>query len=216
MAALILDISMSLDGFVAGPDPTLEQPLGAGGETLHEWAFATRAFRERHDMDGGEEGVDSHVMEDHVRRIGATIMGRRMFSGGEGPWEEDAKADAWWGDDPPFRHPVFVLTHHAREPLEKEGGTTFNFVTEGPEAALEQARAAAGDADVAVAGGAEVAQQYLAAELLDEIQLHVVPVLLGAGARLFAGSVPDAPRGLDCNRILESPTGVAHLRYRAG
>jgi dihydrofolate reductase len=216
MAALILDISMSLDGFVAGPDPTLEQPLGAGGETLHEWAFATRAFRERHDMDGGEEGVDSHVMEDHVRRIGATIMGRRMFSGGEGPWEEDPKADAWWGDDPPFRHPVFVLTHHAREPLEKEGGTTFTFVTEGPEAALEEARTAAGDADVAVAGGAEVAQQYLAAGLLVEIQLHVVPVLLGAGARLFAGGVPDAPRGLDCNRILESPTGVAHLRYRAG
>jgi dihydrofolate reductase len=214
MTKLILDISMSLDGFVAGPNQTLEEPLGEGGEQLHEWAFAALAWRESHGLEGGEPSIDSDVVEEARRNIGATVMGRRMFSGGEGPWENDPKADAWWGDEPPFHHPVFVLTHHAREPVTKEGGTTFTFVTDGIEAALGQARAAAGDEDVLVAGGAQAAQQYLEAGLLDELQLHVVPVLLGGGARLFEGHVGDVPRTLERTAVIESPTGVTHLRYR--
>jgi dihydrofolate reductase len=138
-----------------------------------------------------------------------------MFSGGQGPWEDDPNADAWWGDEPPFHHPVFVLTHHEREPVEKQGGTTYTFVTDGIESALEQARAAAGDKDVTVAGGADVAQQYLAAGLFDEIQLHVAPVLLGGGVRLFDGAVPDAPRALERIGVVESPSGVTHVKYGA-
>jgi dihydrofolate reductase len=214
MARLILDISMSLDGFVAGPNQTLDAPLGESGERLHEWVFALKSWREPHNLPGGETNVDSEVVEEHLRSIGATVMGRRMFSGGEGAWEEDPKADAWWGDDPPFHHPVFVLTHHAREPVTKEGGTTFTFVTDGIESALEQARAAAGEKDVAIGGGADVAQQYLKAGLLDELQLHVVPVLLGDGVRLFEDHVADAPGELERTRVVESPTGVTHLRYR--
>jgi dihydrofolate reductase len=165
-------------------------------------------------MEGGETNVDNKVVEEGIAGVGATVMGRRMFSGGEGPWESDPNADAWWGDDPPFHHPVFVLTHHEREPLAKEGGTTFMFVTDGIESALEQARAAAGDKDVAVAGGAEVVQQYLAAGLIDEMRLHVAPLLLGDGVPLFAGPLPDAPRTLERVRVIESPTGVTHLTYR--
>jgi dihydrofolate reductase len=215
MPKLKLNISMSLDGFVAGPNQTLEEPLGRGGEQLHEWAFSAQAWREAHGLEGGETNVDSEVIEAGLAGLGATVMGRRMFSGGAGPWEDDPKADAWWGDDPPFHHPVFVLTHHEREPVQKEGGTTFTFVTDGIESALEQARSAAGDEDVVVAGGADVAQQYLRAGLLDEIQLHVAPVLLGGGVRLFDGSVPDAPRALERTRLIESPTGVTHVTYRA-
>jgi dihydrofolate reductase len=213
MAPLILDISMSLDGFVAGPNPGLEHPLGEGGEQLHEWAFPTRAFREAHGESGGEENADSEVVEELRRRVGAAVMGRRMFSGGQGPWEEDPNADAWWGDDPPFRHPVFVLTHHEREPVTKQGGTTFTFVTDGIESALEQARAAAGDKDVQVGGGASVAQQYLKAGLLDEIQLHVAPVLLGGGVRLFENHLGGRAPTLECTRVIESPK-VTHLQYR--
>jgi dihydrofolate reductase len=213
MAQLILDISMSLDGFVAGPNPGLEHPLGAGGEQLHEWAFPTKAFREAHGESGGEENADSEIVEEIRGRVGATVMGRRMFSGGQGPWEDDPNADAWWGDDPPFRHPVFVLTHHEREPVTKRGGTTFTFVTDGIESALEQARAAAGDKDVQVGGGASVAQQYLKARLLDEIQLHVAPVLLGGGVRLFENHLGGRPPTLECTRVIESPK-VTHLRYR--
>ena len=209
---LILDISMSLDGFVAGPDRTLDEPLGKGGERLHDWVVATASWRERHGLSGGESNVDSEVIEEGVRRTGATIMGRRMFSGGEGPWEDDPNADAWWGDDPPFKHQVFVLTHHAREPVAKQGGTTFTFVTDGIESALEQARAAAGDKDVLVAGGADVVQQYLKAGLLDELQIHVAPVLLGDGVRLFEGLGPERPK-LELTGVIESPV-AAHLRYR--
>jgi dihydrofolate reductase len=209
--AVISDISVSLDGFVAGRNTTLDQPLGEGGEDLHEWIFGLRSWRERHGLDGGETGPDDDVMAEGIERKGATIMGRRMFSGGEGPWEEDPKASGWWGDDPPFRHPVFVLTHHAREPLEL-GETTFTFVTEGIEAALEQARAAAGDKDVHVAGGANVIQQYLNAVLLDELELHVVPLLLGGGVRLLEGV---AGISLEPARVVDSPA-VAHLRYRVG
>jgi dihydrofolate reductase len=216
MPKIKVDISMSLDGFVAGPNQTLDEPLGEGGELLHEWAFGARAWREAHGKEGGERNVDSDVIEQSVAGVGATVMGRRMFSGGEGPWEDDPNADAWWGDDPPFHQPVFVLTHHEREPLVKQGGTTFTFVTDGIESALEQARAAAGDADVAVAGGAEVIQQALRTGCVDEIQLHVAPLLLGGGARLFDGELPDAPRTLERVRVVESPTGVTHAKYRVG
>ncbi len=209
---LILDISISLDGFVAGPNPSLEDPLGEGGDQLHEWAFAAASWHEAHGRSGGERNADSDLIDEHLARIGATIMGRRMFSGGSGPWESDPRAAGWWGDEPPFRHPVFVLTHHPREPLEMEGGTTFTFVTDGIESALEQARAAAGEKDVHVAGGAQAAQQYLAAGLLDELQLHVAPVLLGAGERLFDALGADLPK-LECTRVVGSPA-AAHLRYR--
>jgi dihydrofolate reductase len=214
MARLTLDISMSLDGFVAGPNQTLEQPLGEGGEQLHEWAVAVASWRARHGLSGGETNVDNEVVEEAIANTGATVMGRRMFSGGEGPWEDDPNADGWWGDDPPFHHPVFILTHHAREPVTKQGGTTFTFVTDGIEAGLEQARAGAAGKDVAVGGGANVVQQYLKAGLLDELQIHVVPVLLGAGVRLFENHLATAPGELECTRVIESPTGVTHLRYR--
>jgi dihydrofolate reductase len=211
---LFLDISVSLDGFVAGPEPTLDEPLGKGGELLHEWGIATKAWREPHGREGGEENVDSGIVTETRGRTGASLMGRRMFSGGGGPWDADPNADAWWGDNPPFHHPVFVLTHHAREPMEMEGGTTFTFVTDGIEAALEQAKAAAGERDVQIDGGADVAQQYLDAGLLDEINLHVAPVLLGGGTRLFADGLAGAPRRLECTRTIESPSGVVHARYR--
>jgi dihydrofolate reductase len=212
MSRLTLDISMSLDGFVAGPNPTLEEPLGEGGESLHEWAFALATWRERHGGEGGETGAVDDLVAESLAGTGATIMGRRMFSGGSGPWEDDPRADGWWGDDPPFRHPVFVLTSHPRETMTKEGGTTFTFVTEGIEAALEQARAAAGEKDVAVAGGASVAQQYLAAGLLEQVQLHLAPVLLGDGVRLFdhVGG-PDSAR-LERTRVIDSPAAV-HVTY---
>jgi dihydrofolate reductase len=210
---LKLDISMSLDGFIAGPVRTLEQPLGEGGERLHEWAFGLAAFRERHGRSGGETNRDSEIVEESLRATGATVMGRRMFSGGEGPWEDDPNADGWWGDEPPFRHPVFILTHHAREPVTKRGGTTFTFVTDGIGAALDQARVAAGDKDVAVGGGADVAQQYLRAGLLDEVQIHLAPVLLGDGVRLFESGPGLAQRTLECTRVVQSPA-ITHLRYR--
>ena len=213
MAKLTLDISMSLDGFVAGPNQTLEEPLGEGGEQLHEWAVASRSWREAHGHSGGETNADSEVIEESIGNAGATVMGRRMFSGGEGGWEDDPKSNGWWGDDPPFHHPVFVLTHHAREPVTKQGGTTFTFVTDGIESALTQARAAAGDKNVAVGGGANVAQQYLRAGLLDELQIHVAPVLLGDGVRLFENHLGSERREIECTRVIESPK-VTHLRYR--
>jgi dihydrofolate reductase len=216
MGRLILDISMSLDGFVAGPNPTSKDPLGEGGTQLHEWAFATRAWRESHGLEGGEDNVDSKLVEDLLANVGATVMGRRMYSGNEGPWADDANADGWWGDEPPFHHPVFVLTHHERRPVTMQGGTSFTFVTDGIEAALEQAQRAAGEQDVRVAGGANAAQQYLRAGLLDELQLHVAPVLLGDGVRLFEGGLLEPPAQLECTGAARSPTGVAHLTYRAG
>jgi dihydrofolate reductase len=212
MARVISDLSMSLDGFVAGPNPTLEEPLGEGGEGLHEWAVGLVSFRERHGRGGGEAGADDEVMKESLARQGAVVMGRRMFSGGSGPWEDDPNADGWWRDDPPFRVPVFILTHHAREPVTKQGGTTFTFVTDGIEPALQQARAAAGDRDVLVAGGAGAVQQYLRAGLLDELQIHLVPVLLGGGVRLL-DNLGDAKGGLKLDRVVDS-RAVTHLRYR--
>ena len=209
MSKVVFDVSVSLDGFLAGPDATLEQPLGAGGEALHEWLVATKRFREQHGLEGGDEGPDSDLVDEHVRSVGATVMGRRMFSGGSGPWEEDPNARGWWGDDPPFHHPVFVLTHHAREPLVMQGGTTFTFVTDGAEAALSLARDAAGDRNVAIGGGANVIGQFLQAGLVDEFQLHVSPVLLGGGVPLFDGPAGRVAR----TRVIDSPA-AAHLRYR--
>jgi dihydrofolate reductase len=206
-----VDITMSLDGFVAGPDPTVEGPLGAGGERLHEWVYDLDSWRQRHGLSGGERNADAEVVDEGLAATGAVIMGRRMFSGGAGPWEDDPVADGWWGDDPPFGVPVFILTHHPRETVTKEGGTTFTFVTDGIEAALGQARAAAGDRNVAVAGGANVVQQYLNAGALDEIQIHIAPILLGGGTLLFGELGPGRP-GLEITRVIHSPA-VTHLRY---
>jgi dihydrofolate reductase len=212
VAKLICDISISLDGFVAGPNPSLEEPLGAGGELLHEWAFAAQSWRESHGLEGGEKNADSDVIEESLRATGAVVMGRKMFSGGKGPWENDPRANGWWGDEPPFHVPVFVLTHHARETKVMQGGTSFNFVTDGIEAALEQARAAAEDKDVLLAGSASVVQQYLKAGLLDELQIHVAPVLLGGGTSLF-DQLGIGPLGLEATRVIASPS-VTHLRFR--
>jgi dihydrofolate reductase len=209
MGKLAVDISMSLDGFVAGPNPTLERPLGDGGESLHEWALALESWRRPHGLPGGETNASTQVVEEALAATGAVVMGRRMFSGGEGPWEDDPNADAWWGDNPPFHVPVFILTHHPRETVTKDGGTTFAFVTEGIEAALEEARAAAGEKDVHVAGGGAAVQQYLAAGLIDELQINLAPVLLGGGTRLFDGP----PSELELIRVVEAPA-VTHLKYR--
>jgi dihydrofolate reductase len=201
---------MSLDGFVAGPNQSEENPLGEGGTQLHEWAIALAAWRKPHGQEGGEVNASSEVLEESLENLGAAVMGRNMF-GGAGAWGDDPW-DGWWGDNPPFHMPVFVLSHHARDPLAKEGGTTFTFVTDGIESALEQAREAAGGKDVAVSGGANIAQQYLKAGLLDELRLHVVPVLLGDGARLF-DNLGGAEIRLECTRAIEAP-GVSHLTYR--
>ena len=213
MGKLTLDITMSLDGFIAGPNASLENPLGEGGMRLHEWAFAAQSWREQHGMSGGEANEDSEILEEGTRAMGAVIMGRKMFSGGEGPWEDDQNADGWWGDDPPFHVPVFVLTHHARETKPMKGETTFTFVTDGIESAFEQAQAVAGEKNVAIAGGANVVQQYLKAGLLDELQIHVAPLFLGGGVRLFEDHVGAQPPEVEAVRVVESPA-VTHLRYR--
>lgn len=211
MAKLRFQISVSLDGFVAGPNPSEADPLGEGGEKLHEWVIKLAAWRQPHGREGGEVNASTPVMEEALENVGATVMGRNMFGGGPGPWG-DEPWDGWWGDDPPFRTPVFVLTHHEREPLEKKGGTTFTFVTGGIESALEQAKQAAGGKDVALGGGADVAQQYLAAGLIDELDLNVVPVLLGGGTRLF-DNLAGADIALEQVRVIEAP-GVTHIKYR--
>ena len=207
MSTLKLNITMSLDGYVAGPDQSTEHPLGVGGEHLHDWLVPLKAFRESHGQEGGDENASTPFAEDILAGAGATIMGRNMFGGGPGPWADDWQG--WWGENPPFHHPVFVLTHHPREPIELEGGTTFHFVTDGIESALEQARAAAGDEIVSLGGGASVAQQYLAAGLLDELVLSVVPIFLGGGARLF-DDLGDAR--LEQVEAVAAP-GVTHIRY---
>jgi dihydrofolate reductase len=211
MTKLTADITMSLDGFVAGPDPSLEDPMGKGAMALHEWAFRLKRWREAHGMEGGVDDVDGELVGESLGAAGATIMGRKMFSGGSGAWEADPNASGWWGDDPPFHHPVFVLTSHARELLELQGGTTFTFVSDGIESALEQARGAAGGKDVHLAGGASAVQQYLNAGLLDELQIHVAPIVLGSGTRLLDGLDPGAFE-LRQTRVRSSPY-VTHLKY---
>jgi dihydrofolate reductase len=208
MSQVTSHISISLDGYVAGPNQSPENPVGEGGMRLHEWMFATAGWRAHHGSEGGEHNVDSDVIARATEPIGAYIMGRNMFDAGRGPWDPEWRG--WWGEDPPFHAPVFVLTHHPREPLSMLGGTTFTFVTTGIEAALEQGRAAAGDRNVAIPGGARTVQQYLAAGLLDELQLHIVPVLLGAGERLLE-NVGDPV--LEPVEVVASPA-VTHVRYR--
>ena len=211
MSKLRMNITMSLDGFTAGPEQSEENPLGIGGEQLHEWLVPLRAFRETHGEQGGEVNPSNAIVEGWFENIGATVMGRSMFGGGPGPWSDDPWM-GWWGDEPPFHNPVFVITHHPRESVEMEGGTTFHFVTDGIESALTQAEEAAGGKDVSLAGGAGVAQQYLAAGLLDEIELSIVPLLLYRGVRLL-----DNLRGADIRleqvRAVEAP-GVTHITYR--
>lgn len=193
---------MSLDGYIAGPNAGPEKPLGEGGERLHQWVYRLESWREQHGLEGGEASRDSEIQEEAFRNVGAVLMGRRMFAEGEEPW----------GDNPPFHVPVFVLTQNPQETLVKEGGTTFTFVAEGIENALQQARDAAGDRDIAIAGGASAIRQYLKAGLLDEIEIHLVPVLFGSGTRLF-----DEFHGehieLERLRVVDSPT-VTHLKFR--
>jgi dihydrofolate reductase len=210
MSKLRAGISISLDGYGAGPNETMENPLGEGGEQLHDWMTALTAWREPHGMEGGEENVSSAVIEEENANVGAEIMGRGKFGPpGGGPWGADPW-QGWWGDNPPFHKPVFVLTHHEREPLTLSD-TTFTFITDGIESALERAREAAGEGDVVIGGGAATINQYLAAGLVDELWLHVVPVLLSGGKRLFAGVGPDLK--LEEVRVVQAP-GVAHLKYR--
>jgi len=210
MAKLRFSISTSLDGYVAGPDQSEEDPLGKGGEQLHEWGFELAAWREAHGREGGETNASTQVVEERTRNVGAGIMGRNMFGGGPGPWDPENPWNGWWGDEPPFDYPVFVLTHHERKPLTL-GATTFHFVTDGIRSALDQALEAAGGKDVHLGGGADVAQQYLAAGLIDELDISVVPVILGGGTRLLDNLGGAEPK-LEQVRMIEAP-GVTHLKY---
>jgi dihydrofolate reductase len=212
MGKLRCDISISLDGFVAGPNQSEENPLGEGGERLHDWVVSLAAWREIHGKEGGEVNESTRVMEETAGNIGAGVMGRNMFGPPDGGDWGDEEWKGWWGDDPPYHNDVFILTHHPRDPVEMEGGTTYHFVTDGIESAHERAREAAGGKDVKVWGGAQAIQQSLAAGLLDELELHVVPVLLGGGARLL-DNLGDADVRLEQVRAVAAP-GVAHLKYR--
>ncbi len=209
MSKVRAHISISLDGYVAGPNQSEENPLGTGGEQLHDWVTRLKAWREPHGMEGGEDNVSSAIVQEEKDNVGAEIMGRGMFGPPEGgPWDESWQG--WWGEDPPFHKPVFVLTHHEREPLTLSD-TTFTFVTEGIESALAQATEAADGKDVFIGGGADIINQCLAAGVVDELELHVVPILLGSGSRLFEGIGPDLK--LEQLRAVEAP-GVTHLKYR--
>ncbi|MFF0173039.1 dihydrofolate reductase family protein [Micromonospora profundi] len=205
---VISQLSISLDGYVAGPEQSLQDPLGRGGLQLHEWVFGLDTWRAQHGLTGGERNIDAEVVDEMTRDIGAYIMGRRMFGGGGGDWDESWQG--WWGDEPPFRTPVFVLSHHPRTPLVMNGGTEFRFVTDGIESALRQAREAAGDRRVAIAGGASTVRQYLAAGLIDTLQLHLVPIILGGGEKLLDGL--DSLR-LEQVAVVAGPT-VTHVTYR--
>ncbi|MEO5903623.1 MAG: dihydrofolate reductase family protein [Gemmatimonadaceae bacterium] len=210
MSKLRLTISMSLDGFVAGREQSLDNPLGIGGMRLHEWVFVLTAWKEPHGLGQGVVNDSDRVVAESLENIGATVMGRNMFGGHPGPWNPDKPWNGWWGDDPPFHHPVFVLTDYARDPLPMEGGTTFYFVTDGIESALEQARGAANGKDVSLAGGAKASQQYLNAGLVDQMEINLVPILLGSGERLFDG-VGDL-HGMKLVRTVAMPN-VTHLKF---
>lgn len=211
MGKLRFKISMSLDGFVAGPEQSVSNPLGVGGGRLHEWAFALEVFRAHLGMKGGVVNESTRVVHESTQNIGATIMGRNMFGGHPGPWAASSPWKGWWGHEPPFHHPVFVLTQYAREPLELDGGTTFHFVTEGIESALVRAREAAQGRDITLAGGANAARQYLNAGLVDEMEINLVPTLLGAGERLFDGV--HELQGLELARTVATPA-VTHLKFQ--
>jgi dihydrofolate reductase len=215
VARLIVScFSLSLDGYAAGPRQSLEAPLGVGGEALHEWVFRTQTFEDAHGGDRsmvGEKGIDDGFAARGMSDLGAWILGRNMFSPSRGPWPDDSWR-GWWGENPPYHVPVFVLTHHPRPPLEMEGGTVFHFVSDGIEAALERARAAAGQEDIRLGGGAATIRQYLQARLVDRMHLAVAPVLLGAGEHLFQGL--DLPAlGYQCT---ESVAGERAMHYMIG
>ena len=212
MSKLRCHISISLDGYVAGPNQSEANPLGEGGERLHDWVFPLEAFTRAHGGQGGEVNESTPVFEESRTNIGAAVMGRNMFGPVRGGAWGDEQWTGWWGDDPPYHYPVFVVTHYPRDPVEMAGGTTFHFVTDGIESALEQAKKAAGGKDVMLWGGGQVAQQYLAAGLLDELELHLVPVLLGGGSRLL-GNLGDTDLRLEQVRAVEAP-GVTHIAYR--
>jgi dihydrofolate reductase len=201
---------MTLDGYVAGPNQSLEHPMGIGGQAMHKWAFELAAWRKGAGMTGGVENASSAIVREMFENVGAVVMGRNMFGGGPGPWKEDWKG--WWGENPPYHMPVFVLTHHARDPLPMEGGTTFYFVTDGIESALKQAKHAAGSKDVLIMGGANAAQQFLAAGLVDEVNISIAPLVLGGGERLL-DNIGDSASRLEQTRVVEGP-GVVHVRYR--
>jgi len=212
MSIVTSHLSISLDGYTAGPNQSLQNPLGEGGERLHEWAVKTASWRAMHGESGGEASPDSDVAAEVSSGVGAYIMGRGMFGNGArypggGEWDESWRG--WWGEEPPYHAPVFVLTHHPRGPLTMQGGTTFNFVTDGIESALTQARAAANGQTILIAGGAATVNQYLAAGLIDDLWLHIAPITLGSGERLFGGAdVRLEP--VDCRQT----DLVTHVRYR--
>jgi dihydrofolate reductase len=210
MSKVRVHIAISADGYVAGPNQSQQNPLGEGGEALHDWFVELKVWREPHGRDGGEVNANTPIAEESLANVGAEIMGRGKFGPpGGGPWGEDPWP-GWWGEDPPFHKPVFVVTHHEREPLTLSD-TTFTFVTDGIESALEQAREAADGKDVYIGGGADIINQYLAAGLVDELEVHIAPLILGGGERLFDGVGPDLK--LEQLRAVEGP-GVAHLKYR--
>jgi dihydrofolate reductase len=211
MGKLRFNLAMSLDGFVAGPSQSVENPLGIGGMQLHQWVFPLAAWRKSHGLEGGEVNASTAVVEETLENVGAFMMGRNMFGGHPGPWKADPW-NGWWGDNPPYHVPVFVLTHYARPPLVMQGGTTFHFVTEGIESALEQAKKVAAGKDVVIAGGASTVRQYLAAGHVDEISVAVVPHFLGSGERLFDNLGAKAPK-IELVRAIDAP-GVTHLKYR--
>jgi dihydrofolate reductase len=202
------NLSISVDGYAAGPNQDVDNPLGVGGPELHEWVFATRSGRRMLATNGGDEGLDDQFIAEGDVGIGATVMGRNMFGPIRGPWNDD-QWSGWWGDDPPFHHPVFVVTHHPRASIPMQGGTTFHFVTDGIEAALERAFEAANGSDVRLGGGAATIQQYLRAGLIDEMHVAIVPVLLGSGERLFDHL--DGSGGYECVKFVSSPS-VSHIR----
>ncbi len=210
MGTFRFQVAVSLDGYVAGPHQSVENPLGVGGMDLHRWLFDLEVWRASEGEEGGDINASTAVMEEVQANIGAVVMGRNMFGGGPGPWSENPPWRGWWGEDPPYHTPVFVLTHHPREHLEMEGGTTFFFVTDGIESAFDQAKRAAGGKDVLLAGGADAVHQYLAAGMVDEFDLHVVPLLLGDGERLF-----ENVGGLKVEQIhaVEAPA-ITHIKYR--
>ena len=203
-------IAMSLDGFVAGPNQSEENPLGEGGEQLHEWVFELEAFNKTHGREGGVVNESTPIVEGMFANVGAVIMGRNMFGPIRGDWGDESW-NGWWGDDPPYHVPTYVLTHHARDSVEMQGGTTFHFVTDGPQAALDRARSAAGAQDVLVMGGAQCQQQFLALGVIEEMIISLAPVLLGSGERLLA-NLGDKPPGLEQVDSIKAP-GVTHLKY---
>ncbi len=211
MTRVRVHMMISLDGYTSGPNQSLERPFGDIPDRFLDWVFKLRSFRELLNLgEGGETGPTDDVMRETGENLGATVMGRNMFGGGPGPWSEDWRG--WWGDNPPFHTPVFVVTHHPRAPLTMEGGTEFHFVTDGIESALRQAREAAGDRDIRVGGGGSLANQFLAAGLVDELELHVVPVILGAGVRLL-DNLGSPPPQLELLRAVAGPE-VTHVKYR--